>query len=230
MEIIPLNWDSEFFMLRIAKAVVATYEDITELSKRTEELQALFDLVYVFSEPGLEIPMDNAWLVDKKAIYTIDSPMHYEVDNNIKCWEQLEATESLISLALVSGKYSRFKVDSHFPFGSYERLYTQWINQSVNKSIATEVFCYMIDGDPRGLLTLNRRNGRNIIGLVAVDDDYQHCGIGTALIKYAISFVHGLNGGQISVTTQLDNEPACQLYSKCGFALESVKWIWHWWL
>lgn len=232
MEIIPLNWDSKFFNLRIAKAVVASQDDVTELSEHAKALRERFDLIYIFTEPGLEMPMNGACLVDKKAVYSLilNSPTFYDTDKCIECWESLETTESLVSLALVSGKYSRFKIDRRFPVGSYEKLYTQWIKQSVNKSIATEVFCYMIDEYPRGLLTLDRSEDRYIIGLVAVDEDYQHRGIGTALIKHAISNVNEHDGGLISVTTQLDNEQACLLYSKCGFSLESVNWVWHWWL
>ena len=96
--------------------------------------------------------------------------------------------------------------------------------------MATEVFCFMIDGNPRGLLTLDRRNEPSTIGLVAVDGECQHQGIGTALVRHAISYVHKHEGEWISVATQLDNEPACHLYSKCGLSLESVKKIWHWWL
>ena len=230
MEIIPLDWDSAFFQLRIAKAVVASEDDVAELRAQAEELRNQFDLIYIFSEPGLEMPFEQAVLIDKKAIFTLSDPGCFETDSHIECWEPSEGAERLVPLALVSGKYSRFKLDSRLPAGSYERLYTRWIEQSVSKAIATEVFCYMIDGQPRGLLTLDRRDDRNVIGLVAVDEEYQHRGIGRALVKHAVSFVHTCQGKHLSVATQLDNEPACKLYSKCGFSLESVTKIWHWWL
>lgn len=230
MEIIPLDWDSVFFQLRIAKAVVVLEEEVDELAKRARQLRKRFDLIYIFSEPGIEIPFEQAVLVDKKAIFTLSDPGCYETDSHIKSWEPSEGAERLVPLALVSGKYSRFRLDSRLPAGSYERLYTRWIEQSVRKAIATEVFCYMIDGHPRGLLTLDRRDDRNVIGLVAVDEECQHQGIGRALVRHAVSYVHPYQGKHLSVATQLDNDPACRLYSKCGFSLESVTKIWHWWL
>ncbi len=229
MEIIPLDWDSDFFGLRIAKAVVSSEEDVVALSQQEMDLRNHFDLIYIFSEPVLGIPFNNAVLVDRKAVFTIEHVREYEDCPAIVRWDSPEATDSLVSLALVSGKYSRFKTDSRLPAGSYERLYTRWIEQSVNKSIATDVFCYLIDGNPRGLITLDRRNEPSAIGLVAVDEDCQHQGIGTALIRQAVSYVHKHKGEQISVATQLDNLPACRLYAKCGFSLESIKKIWHWW-
>lgn len=230
MKIFPLGWDSEFFRLRIAKAIVASGEDIIALSAQEGKLREQFDLIYIFSEPGLEIPFKQARLVDKKTVFYFPASLRFNINPSIEEWRSLDTTEDLLSLALISGKYSRFKTDIFFPTGSYERLYTQWIKQSVNKTIATEVFCYMIDQTPRGLLTLARKNGNNSIGLVAVDEDYQHRGIGTALVRHAVSYVHDHSSGGIYVATQMDNEPACQLYSKCGFFQESVNYIWHWWL
>ena len=230
MDIVPLDWDSAFFQLRIAKAVIASEDDVAELCVRTEELRNQFDLIYIFSDPGLEILFEQAVLIDRKAIFTLSDPGCFETDPHIEYWEPSEGAERLVPLALVSGKYSRFKLDSRLPAGSYEKLYTRWIEQSVSKVIATEVFCYMIDGQPKGLLTLDRRDDRNVIGLVAVDEEYQHRGIGRKLVKHAISYVHKHYGEYLSVATQLDNEPACRLYSQCGFSLESVTKIWHWWL
>ena len=230
MEIIPLHWDSDFFGLRIAKAVVASKEDIATLSRQESDLQSHFDLIYLFSEPGLDIPLDGARLVDSKAVFSVTDLRQSEACPAVARWESHETSDSLVSLALVSGKYSRFKTDPQFPAGSYERLYTRWIEQSVIGGIATDVFCYMKENRPRGLLTLDRRDDKNVIGLVAVDENSQHQGIGTALIKHAMTYVHKHQGNRLSVATQLGNEPACRLYSRCGFSLVSVTIIRHWWL
>lgn len=230
MKIVPLHWDSNFFGLRIAKADVVSQEDVVALSRQEGDLQDRFDLIYIFSEPSLEMPFDRARLVDRKAVFSLNAPKRFESDPAIRSWESPETSDALISLALVSGKYSRFKLDESFPFGSYDRLYTRWIEQSVNKVMATDVFCYMMDDGPRGLVTLDFNNGQGVIGLVAVDEGYQHRGIGKALIKHVISYAHEHLGERLSVATQMDNEPACRLYTGCGFSMESVTKIWHWWL
>lgn len=230
MEIVPLNWDSDFFGIRIAKATVTSKDDISALARMERKLRGVYDLIYVFSDIDEEIPFNGSFLVDKKAVFSMSVTQHWDTDSAIEKWESERVSEELVSLALTSGEYSRFRIDSLLPVGSFERLYTRWIEQSVNKSIATEVFCYMLDNTPRGLLTLNRADDHSTIGLVAVDMDYQNKGIGTALVRYAISFVYEHNGKGLSVTTQLDNMPACLLYSKCGFTLESITKIWHWWL
>lgn len=230
MEIIPLPWDSEFFGMRIAKAFVTSREDIAALSRQEGALRNHYDLIYLFSEPDLNIPFDGVRLVDSKAVFSASDLSLSEACPAVVRWESHETPDYLVSLALVSGKYSRFKTDPQFPVGSYERLYTRWIEQSIKGSIATDVFCFMKENRPRGLLTLDLRDGRGVIGLVAVDENSQHQGIGTALVKHAVSYVHQHHGSCLSVATQLDNEPACRLYSRCGFFLESVTKIWHWWM
>ena len=230
MEVIPLHWDTEFFGIRIAKAIASSKEDIHILSRQESNLRNQFDLIYVFSEPDLDISFRNARLVDKKAVFSLRDIKPLERSMAVVNWESSKTPDSLISLALISGKYSRFKIDPQFPAGSYERLYTHWIEQSVNKTIATDVFCYMEEGHPCGLLTLEIHDGIGVIGLLAVDVNSQRHGIGTSLIKQAISYMYNHDGRHLSVATQMDNEPACRLYRKCGFSLESVTNIWHWWL
>ena len=230
MVIIPLHWDSDFFGMRIAKANVSSEEDLVWLSRQENDLRNQFDLIYIFSDLNVAIPFKGAKLVDRKAVFSTSNLDPFETCPAVKYWESLETPDSLISLALISGKYSRFKTDRHFPTGSYERLYTCWIEQSINRTIATDVFCYMVEDTPRGLLTLDCRGSMSVVGLVAVDEDCQHQGIGTSLIRHAVSYVHKHQGTRLSVATQLDNDPACRLYRKCGFSLESVTKIWHWWL
>ena len=136
----------------------------------------------------------------------------------------------MLKLALVSGEYSRFRLDKRLTDDAYERLYSCWIEQSVKHIIATEIFCYMIDGKPKGLLTLNRQGMKGIIGLVATDPISQGNGIGGALLQYVKNFCAKNGVIELSVTTQLRNKAACHLYEKAGFIMESCTDIWHLWL
>lgn len=45
----------------------------------------------------------------------------------------------LLSLALNSGEFSRFKLDPLFSAELFEKLYTRWITRSVRKEIAWQV-------------------------------------------------------------------------------------------
>ena len=231
MEIKKLDWDSVFFGLRIGRADIFSKEESEDLVNLKAKVKEEFDLIYVFAKQGLGFSAANAVLVDEKVVYALSDTSRSELSNNVMLWDKsMGVTEELLHLALASGKYSRFKLDKLFPLGSFERLYSLWIEQSVNHSIASEVFCYMIDNVPRGLVTLNDKNGHGTIGLVAIHEDFQHRGIGSAIMSHVVRYSMKKQIVKLTVATQLDNIPACRMYEKSGFVAESVTDVWHWWL
>lgn len=225
------DWDSDFFGMRIGRADIASEEESVILAGQANSLKENYDLIYVFTCHGLAFSGFNAKLVDEKTVYTLlDNPC-LETDGNVIVWNcKRGVTEDLLHLALVSGQYSRFRLDNRFPAGSYERLYSRWIEQSVNQALATEVFCYMVEDVPRGLVTLDRKNGTGTIGLVAIHENLQHRGIGSAMMQYVIAYSKKKQVNHLAVATQLENRPACKLYEKSGFKVQSVTDVWHWWL
>lgn len=231
MELKKLDWDSGFFGLRIGRAEFFSKEEGENLVNQKAKVKEEFDLVYVFTNHGLGFSDVNAKLVDEKVVYALSDTSCSEPSSDVILWEENRGvTEDLLHLALVSGKYSRFRLDDGLPQGSYERLYSRWIERSVNQSIASEVFCYMVEGVPRGLVTLNDNNGVGTIGLVAIHENFQHQGIGSAMMRHVIYFSKENQIAKLSVATQLNNILACRLYEKCGFVVESVTDVWHWWL
>lgn len=232
MKIERLDWDSDFFDLRIGRVNISSEEEVKLLAGQQTLLKNNYDLVYVFAKHGLDFSAANARLVDEKVVYTLSNNIfHFEANPNIILWgDDKGVTDDLLHLALVSGKYSRFRLDDKFPKGSYERLYSRWIEQSVNGTIASGVLCYMVDDVPKGLVTVNDDNGKCTIGLVAIHEDLQKKGIGTVMMRHVLNYAESMHCGQISVATQLENVPACRLYEKSGFEVESVTDVWHWWV
>lgn len=231
MRVERLAWDSDFFGLRIGRAEIASEEDATRLESQVNSLKDSFDLIYVFVRHGLAFTANNAKLVDEKTVYSLKEFPRFEKNSNVMVWNKdREVTDDLLHLALVSGAFSRFRSDNRFPIGSYERLYSRWIEQSVHHAIATEVFCYMEDDVPRGMVTLNRMVDTGTIGLVAIHENYQHRGIGSVMMRHVIRYAQEHECSKLSVTTQLENVSACKLYEKVGFEVESVTDVWHWWL
>lgn len=231
MDINRLDWDSGFFGLRIGSVSINSEEECLALAEQKALVQNDFDLVYVLACHSLNVILPDARLVDEKVVYKLSDTFYSESNHNVILWDSdMGVTDDLLHLALVSGKYSRFHTDDGFPVGSYERLYFRWIEQSVNRVLATKVFCYFEDGVPRGLITLDEKDNYGSIGLVAIHEDFQSRGIGTAMMKHVIGQMHVAHIQKLYVTTQAANTPACRLYEKCGFQVESVTDIWHWWL
>ena len=232
MRIEKLAWDSDFFNLHIGRTDIVSEDDVDVLTNKNAVLKEEYDLIYVFASHGLDVSItNNAKLMDKKVVFVLSEIPDSKSDDNVVLYDSGKGvTEDLLHLALVSGQYSRFKLDKGLPSGSYERLYSRWIEQSVNGTLATEVFCYMVDEHPRGLVTFDIKNDVGTIGLVAIHEDFQHRGIGTAMMQHVIHYAWMKQCSKLSVATQLDNVPACRLYEKTGFAVESITDVWHWWL
>lgn len=231
MTIQALDWDSAFFRMRIARIDVFTQHDFEELLRCEYFLRKEYDLVYIFSGVKLDSFVDRMTLVDTRVVYRRSLEVQHFLDTTIMRWGTPVVSSELLHLALLSGEYSRFRIDKSFPQGSYERLYTHWIQQSVNHTLATDVFCYMNkEQQPKGLITVDIKGNNGFIGLVSVDEDYRQQGIASALIQYVINFLYHKQIKDVSVVTQFANRPACHLYEKNGFSLVSVTDIWHWWL
>ena len=79
------------------------------------------------------------------------------LDSEVHMYTNKTTNKKLTDLALLSGAYSRFKLDTNFKKKSYEHLYAKWIENSVNKKIA---FCVLIVGDeknPDGFITVQKK-------------------------------------------------------------------------
>ena len=76
-----------------------------------------------------------------------------------------------------------------------------------------------------GLSTNPSRPRRKHVGGIgmAVHDDYQGRGVGTALLQAAVDMADNwLNLLRLELTVFTDNEPAVRLYKKCGFEIEGT--------
>ncbi|HOU68325.1 MAG TPA: GNAT family N-acetyltransferase [Paludibacteraceae bacterium] len=230
MKVSYKQWDSDFFQLRIGITYVVNSEDLSWLEAHEKELREQYDLIYVFCPNTLEWKYIGATLVDEKTIYT-KAVMPQVSYPQVRLYESKFLDEDLYRLALVSGEYSRYKTDSQWPSGSYDRLYRRWIEQSVNGNLANAVFVYLQEHSYKGMVTLEWKNSVADIGLVAVDKDAQRQGIGTKMIQTLENYLAENTDVKIlKVATQWTNTKARALYEKQGFAVESITKIYHWWL
>ena len=84
-----------------------------------------------------------------------------------------------------------------------------------------------LDGKVVGSIDVSRKRNRLAhvasIGM-AVHDDYQNIGIGTALMKAALDMTDNwLNIKRVELDVYTDNLPAVHLYEKFGFVREGVR-------
>lgn len=231
MEIRTLQWDSDFFGLRIGRADILSTEDSLFLAARREELKQQFELLYVFDPNNIGLNANGARLVDEKILYSKPCEPRKQYDD-IVFFKQVKPTEDLYRLALVSGGYSRFKLDERLPQGSYERLYTRWIENACPKEGTNKQILTFLDTNniAKGMITIDYQGELGHIGLVAVDNDCQHQGIGGKIMSTLDGYLFDLGVKTLEVPTQKANTDACRWYEKNGFTVQSRTQIYHWWL
>jgi len=146
---------------------------------------------------------------------------------------------ALRDLALASGEHSRFKVDPRIPKEVFEQLFTAWVQNSINRTLAHETFIAVDSstGAEVGLITVKQKGPALVdIGLLSVAATHRRKGIASMLLNKAASWAMDRIGHlkdynpTLQVVTQGANVGACKTYEKYGFTLKSVQIVNHVWL
>jgi dTDP-4-amino-4,6-dideoxy-D-galactose acyltransferase len=225
-----LGWDSEFFGLETGKLVL-NGNQFFEFPD-----PGLFSFIYVLSDRKLtkeemNVGKGKMHLADEKIVFHKNLISPIVTSANIQSFDlNCDIPDRLYDLAIQSGHYSRFYTDPNLPKSSFEKLYRLWLERSVSRQIADEVYVYETDNIIRGFITLGIKSGRPDIGLVAVNAEDRSLGIGALLLNAAENWaVTNAHMNEIQVVTQGQNTGACRFYEKNGYTIESVKYIYHWW-
>jgi ribosomal protein S18 acetylase RimI-like enzyme len=229
-----LEWDSSFFRKKIGRVEQCFTVDhlITTL---VEAKQQEYDLLYVFTDEDFFIKEKEYFpfkgtLVDRKVVYSMDIIGETIFPPQVIEYLSAELTPELLNLAFESGKYSRFRLDKGFSVSDFHRLYSEWIEKSVSHDIADKVFVTLNNNKIAGMVSLKLGGDRSEIGLIAVDSQLQGKGCGKLLMQRCLSEAILSNCKTLSVPTQYANKSACNFYERCGFQVQSITNIYHFWL
>lgn len=231
-----LQWDSEFFNMKIGRLIINDIGNVnadtinSELFKAEAESYDLIYLEYPFINGAASISKIDRQPIDIKITYEIalDNIKGCHPDGNIK--EIRTAIPELYVLAFASGHESRYKLDKQFKDDDFIRLYTKWIDNSIYASFADVVYGYYDNDSLIGFISLKIKNDIGIIGLFAVDEDYRGQGIGRKLMQSAIDYCAMRGATHVEVATQLNNSGACRFYERIGFKRSKAFAIHHIWL
>ena len=222
-----IEWDSDFFGYPVGKSTIISENDMTSFFN-TRSLSN-YKLIYLFSKSQFYNP--KLKLVDTKLIFkknikisgdtTENSTIEFYINENEKDFTAFE------ELAYLSGKYSRFKIDSNFINNEFKNLYQKWVlgYRDDNKNIIFKRINNIIAGFV--LFSIDKETIN--IELISVSENFQGKGIATELIK-EIELIGNKNSCKnIQVITQGNNIPAVNLYKKNKFNLIDTNIIYHYW-
>ncbi|WP_298548063.1 GNAT family N-acetyltransferase [uncultured Aquimarina sp.] len=215
-----LNWDSNFFKIEVGQIHLKN-QKISSIDEKD------FDLIYIHSNTLIEDKESICY--DKKITFSkVVSAHQKKITHSLIKKHTGLLKNSLLKLALDSGEYSRFKTDPKLsPY--FIRLYTLWIQNSLNGSIADHVFIYEKDNEILGFVTLRKKDGFHQIGLIATSSSHRGLGIGSLLLQKVDNVVLSEGGSEVRVVTQLDNQLACNFYKKNDYKEYNKEYIYHLW-
>ena len=234
-----LSWDSQTFGFKVAEITEGLLGEAM-LSLTLSNLRSEgYLLAYCFASMANEkIPLmiktvgggyAGSKVFYKKDIYSLKEDLD-EMKVQILSNSDFKLNSEFISLALESGRFSRFHLDPKFPRDLFIKLYTLWIEGSIQKRVADEVLISKKDDFLEGFITVKQEDNCGAIGLLAVDPKCRNMGVGSRLIKSAEVFLAKNGCTEIKVATQFENKRACIFYEKIGFKRSSSDAIYHFWL
>jgi dTDP-4-amino-4,6-dideoxy-D-galactose acyltransferase len=233
-----LEWDSQFFGMPVATILPEKLgqEDLVEVMALLQENGVR--LTYWASDPGDRKSQRAAidcrgTLVDRKITYVTiagEAPLPSGGPAwPVETYEEPFTNSDLETLAVQAGRYSRFRVDPRIPEKKFIEMYTLWIRKSVDREIADAVLVVRHQGKIVGMVTVGEKNGRGDIGLIAVDDGMRGKQVGATLVFAAKAWAFGRGWNTAQVVTQGENVAACRLYERCGYRIEQIRNVYHFW-
>jgi dTDP-4-amino-4,6-dideoxy-D-galactose acyltransferase len=236
-----LEWDSEFFGLRIARLTEDSLtRDRTAAALRwcTENrIDCLYFLAQLSDSETAELAqLHGLQPVDMRVTLDCALPaaageapdIRHFATSDIRHFAAADA-EALCRLAAVSHRDSRFYFDSRFPRSRCDALYAAWIKRSF-EGWADAVFVAAPEGNAVGYLSAHLSPaGVGSIGLVAVDPDWHGRGLGKQLVEAGLRYFAENGMKQATVVTQGRNIVSQRLYQRCGFRTRSAGLWYHRW-
>jgi ribosomal protein S18 acetylase RimI-like enzyme len=229
---IDLQWDTEFFGITCAKAIL--HKPLTEtewdnLRHRCCEYQFV-TIENCNSEPT------NARLIGNNTIaYLADINIQFEkklneqndIPETIQICQAMPRNEKI--LEMTNFKFSRFLEDPELAKRYGAKIYRQWMIDSFSKPDKFIAVAKQSDNDIIGYILYSYLDNSCIIELIHVANDLIKRGIGTNLIR-AVESASFRNGyGMMRVGTQLRNTAAINFYHKVGYKQLGGHQIYHLW-
>lgn len=235
-----LDWDSRFFGFGVGRLGVVPVSTPQLADIRQLASEAGFRLLYVACDPAdgaarASLAEAGAFLADMKRTYVATMACTPLGSANIEPVGELMTNPStcemrqLRMLAWQAAEQSRFKIDPRMPASAWRRMYSTWIANSLNGTIADRVLATRTGDTLSGMVTIALRGDRASIGLLAVHQRHRGHGLGRRLVQAAFEAAYDSGLSELSVVTQGDNSAACRTYESCGMVLTNEQCIFHLW-
>lgn len=138
--------------------------------------------------------------------------------------------EAVAEIAERCFRWSRFHLDPHIPLELANLIKRRWIENYCQRRRGESLYVAQIDGNVAGFLAVLKSSRGNqlvaAIDLIGVDQAYQGCGVGSALIRRFIADWKG-HVDELIVGTQIANIQSMRFYERNGFRVTDSSYVFH---
>jgi len=228
-----LEWDSEFFRMRIARlsGQCLTTDGVAAAESwcLANQIECLYFLAGLEDDATVVLAEAHGFhFIDIRVTLERMLPEETAAAPGIRAFRPDDGPR-LREIARVSHRDSRFYYDPRFPRSRCDELYETWIERSAG-GWADAVLVAELDGAAAGYLSCHlSRSQAGSIGLVAVAPECQGKGLGGQLIDASFEYFRRNGMKRVTVVTQERNIRSQRLYQRRGFLTQSMQLWYHRW-
>lgn len=229
-----VSWDTNFFGFQVARVkanIITKKAGVSQLSELyNDDIKLAY---YVGKMPLDENLLKNDYFDIHRVITRVPImknlvEIKYDHDK-IFSYSKDYPDEDLIKLAQLAGAQGRFGKDPNISEQQCNDIFKNWIINSVNRKMASDVLVYKEDGRIIGFSTLQVGNGVGYAPLFAVAREFEGRGISFALMKAAESVMFSKGVTKVLSGTQNLNLKALAIYRRYGFEIREPEYVYHFW-
>lgn len=235
-----LEWDSEFFGCRVARAHASrlTAESLPRLLAwcDTEHVDWLYFLADSDDRDTVVLAQSAGFqLVDMRVQLdlSIAAPRRRPPATRDALRIRPATAADLPSIRPIAADVhtdSRYFFDPRVPRERARALYETWIERSVTSGLADTVIVAEQAGVASGYITGRLDPDASAsIGLIGVGEQARGLGVGTALVHALLEWAESKGAQRVTVVTQGRNVQAQRLYQAAGFRTRAVSLWFHYW-
>jgi len=227
-----LQWDTEFFGINCAKAILHKPLTPTEWDSLKEKFR---DYQFVSIENRNSEPVNaqligtgtTAFLADVNIQFKKKLEAICEMPELVQIYQGMKQDERIIEMG--DFQFSKFTEDPELAKRGGSEVYKQWLINSFRKPDKYFAVAEGVDGGPNGFLLHSYIENSCNIELIAVSRNTINSGIGSSLFKAVEYVAHQRGCEEIRVGTQVKNMPAINFYHKVGCKQVGCHQVYHLW-
>ena len=235
MNIVKLDWDSDFFGLKVGRVIVSDSDVFDSLSFEKKVLSDDFDLVYVVSLKKMldfdilsALPlslMDIQITMSKKSDKSecVDYPYEFRTELSEK---ELEECYSILDQ---TAAVSRFFNEPLIGPEKTKQLYRRWLDNAVSTNFADGIIIAKKNDKIVGIHIVKTDSDIGHCSVIGVSENEKGSGIGRDLWFQALSYWNSMDiVKKYHVPFSIQNSESFNFHLKIGFnKVEEVKYIYH---